>query len=115
MNKDYTDASTAVKAAENLSCTTIAKLHAFLKQRKPDTTFNQALHVASDYFYTALDARIRNDKIFHIAFPAELESIGITDEELYNKIVNMYVDAFFLGYIAGTHDLDALLNQCETE
>ncbi len=93
-----------------LSLKTVSKFALWFMEKQQGATCGDAHKALDRHFEELHNARITNDKLFYVNFPHELEQFA-NNEELYEKLIAMYNEAYQQGYTDGVKDLDNVINR----
>ena len=93
------------KAALTVTAATVEKVRKFYNYCYGCNADRDILARLTRYFINLLDNRFQNGDMLHSALP-ETATTDYDDEDIY-------IIGFFVGYLAGAQDMEALLNEIE--
>lgn len=93
------------QAAMQVTAATAEKVHKFYKYCYGGNADRNVIARLTRYFINMLDLRFQNGDMLHSALP-ETATTDYDDEDIY-------IIGFFVGYLAGAQDMEALLNEIE--
>lgn len=93
------------QAAMQTTAATVEKFREYFKYCYGGNADRNVTARLKRYFINMLDLRFQNGDMLHSALP-DTETTAYDDEDIY-------ILGFFVGYLAGAQDMEALLNEIE--